>query len=468
MNVNFDKFKSALSLLDVIKSFGVSLKRQGSRYVGLCPFHNEKTPSFYVNGNYFKCFGCQKGGDVITFVQEQLGCNFIDAVGYLSSNWSLENPIVNEACDNSNDIIKIITWYYRNQLRNNDNAIKYLRDERKFTGQDAKTFGIGYSPDFYGLVNYIAERDENGEMIRWCVDNGWLNRRGSNVYDPMAGRIVFPITTMTGNVIGVSGRTVIKDKKPKWLHTNGINNVLFGADKLDSRPIFICEGPFDYIRLKSNGFNAVGVGGTSIKEAIIKMLINRGNQLVFLMDGDNAGRDSIVRIIKLVVKFITAQNNDIYFILLNNQDPDEFLKEGGDLNALYEQQKKYWFNVANSSLFLGNDDGTPQSKAKRQSELRQLISSISDKDLRWSFSRSLPNYSKKVNNTENATLLYIKSIVNQHPELQEMVAGITLPEGEFPLIPCSEEAARSEITAFNESRQKNLLHCISNSTNIGS
>lgn len=341
-----DEFKQELKartdIADVISSY-VQLKKSGRNLVGLCPFHNEKSPSFNVSREhaFFHCFGCNAGGDVITFIMKIENLDYVDAVKFLADRAGMTIP-ENGVQDNMGQLRTRIyeanreaARFYHRQLYSpaGKQALDYLRG-RGLTEKTIIHFGLGYSPgDRFELVNHLKSKGfSNNELIQANLAN--QSQKGYP-FDRFSDRVMFPIIDLKGNVIGFGGR-IMSDIKPKYLNTsdtpafNKSRNLFalgFAKNKTNGQLILV-EGYMDVISLHQAGFeNAVATLGTSLTEEQAIIIKRYCDEVVICYDADEAGQKATQRAIGILrptgikIKVLTVPNG---------KDPDEFIKSHGD------------------------------------------------------------------------------------------------------------------------------------------
>lgn len=334
------KVKEQNNIVDII-SEKVKLKRAGKNYTGLCPFHNEKTPSFSVSPEkqIYKCFGCGEVGNVITFVMKTQNTSFPEAIKTLAdrANIEFENDATHTRNDSYDKIYKInieaAKYYYSNLFnKKNDLALTYFLD-RGITQKTVKNFGLGYSPDDWrSLLNYLKSRKYSEiDML-----NAGLIIKGKNssLYDRFRNRVMFPVFDYRGRIIGFGGR-VMDDSKPKYLNSpetsvfkKGTN--LYGLNfalKDGSRSFIIVEGYMDCISLHQYGIkNAVASLGTALTSMQAKLLRRYADKVIISYDADTAGKAATIR----GMQVLKDEGFDVRVLtVLQGKDPDEFIRSNG-------------------------------------------------------------------------------------------------------------------------------------------
>ena len=344
-------------IIEVI-SQTVTLKKAGSSYIGLCPFHNEKTPSFSVSPRrgIFKCFGCGEGGDVIGFVMKSDNLSFHEAIKKLALRANIQLPETKsydadeaERKKEKRELIYAINKeaaaYFFKSIKTSDEAVNYFK-KRELDGKVVKYFWLGYAPDSWnGLFDYLKEKGYTEGDI---YDAGLIRRHESGrYYDYFRNRIMFTIFDANGNVIGFGGR-VLDDSKPKYLNSPDSNIFSKGrnlyslnvARHSKSRTVILCEGYMDTIALVKSGYeNTVATLGTAIGEHQAKILEKYFDEVVICYDSDSAGRNATNRAISVL-----RQSGKLKISVLDlkaKKDPDEYIKIFGRarFEAMYKERK---------------------------------------------------------------------------------------------------------------------------------
>lgn len=336
-----EELNARTDIVDLVSSY-VSLQKKAGRYWGCCPFHSEKTPSFSVRPDkqMYYCFGCHKGGGVISFVMEQENVGFADAVAILAQRAGLPMPEVNEDAGQRKrrahllELNKEAARYFYGNLREPDAepARQYLA-QRGLSKRTVTQFGIGYSfSQGDRLMNAMIDK---GYSKRDLLDVGLCvaNNKG-RIYDRFRGRVMFPIIDLRGNVIGFGGR-VLDDSIPKYLNSpdspiyNKSRN-LFAMNivkKSKAGKIILTEGYMDTISLHQGGFDyAVASLGTSLTEEHARLLAKYTKEVILSYDGDAAGIAAAQRAIGILSKVGVSVK---VLKITGAKDPDEFIKKYG-------------------------------------------------------------------------------------------------------------------------------------------
>ena len=374
----------------------VNLRRRGKNLVGLCPFHNEKSPSFcvYPENNSFFCFGCNKGGDIISFIMGVENLDFAEAVRFLAQRAGMTLP--EEGADLSMsrlrtrilEINRESGRFYFGVLSTPEGkpGLDYLRRR----GLDPKTirhFGLGYSPDSgFALVNHLKKLGYTQEEL---VQSDMVRRsQKGNLYDRYRGRVMFPIFDLRGNVVAFGGR-ILTDEKPKYLNTSDTpvyhkSSGLFAmnfAKNSSSRQLILAEGYMDVIALHRAGFtNAIASLGTALTEEQARVIRRYADEVVICYDSDEAGRRATQRAIPilkkagLLVRVITVPGG---------KDPDEFFRsDPKDVPLRFKRliqhsgnDTEYRLSVARDKYDLTTEDG---KKRYLQEVVAQVLGNIRD------------------------------------------------------------------------------------------
>lgn len=376
-------------VVDVVSTY-VKLQRKGSSYFGLCPFHNEKSPSFSVSPSkqMYYCFGCGAGGNVFTFVMEYENYTFQEAIKYLADRVGVELPEIEYSEDARKqadlkttilDINKQAANYFYYQLKSESGEVAYrYLINRELNDETIKKFGLGYSNKYSNdLFSFLKEKGYSDEILK---QSGLFNiDEKKGVYDKFWNRVIFPIMDVNNRVIGFGGR-VMGDGSPKYLNSPETrvfdkSRNLYGLNfARTSRKNFIllCEGYMDVIALHQAGFiNAVASLGTSFTEGHANLIKRYTDQVYITYDSDGAGIKAAVRaipILKDVGMTVKVVNMQPY------KDPDEFIKNLGA--AAYEERIE---KATNSFMFELEimeheyDMKDPESKTKFFNEVAKKV-----------------------------------------------------------------------------------------------
>tara|TARA_B100000035_G_scaffold88766_2_gene74743 strand:+ start:4378 stop:6168 length:1791 start_codon:yes stop_codon:yes gene_type:complete len=324
----------------------VTLKKTGKNYSGLCPFHDEKTPSFSVSPDkqFFHCFGCQESGTVLTFLMKYERLEFVEAVEMLARDMGMEvpreqgrGPVV-KVDEDLYTVLEQAERFYRNQLRGASAAVDYLKG-RGLTGEIARDFGIGYAPaEWHGVGEALTNERVSEEKL---LTAGLLTKNDKGrVYDRFRDRIMFPIRDTRGRVIAFGGRILSQDGGPKYLNSPE-TPIFFKAQELyglyearkalrNIEELLVVEGYMDVVALAQNGIvNAVATLGTATGEAHFKKLYRYADRVVCCFDGDKAGRSAAWRALESALPVLNEHRQLKFAFLPDGEDPDSLIRTQG-------------------------------------------------------------------------------------------------------------------------------------------
>lgn len=351
------KVKEENDIVDVI-SETVNLKRSGRNYIGLCPFHNDKSPSLSVSPDkqIYKCFSCGEAGNVITFVMKQKNYNFIEAIKLLAERANIVLQIENSkqsAVSKKKDILYKINveaarYYFKNLTVNN--VAKEYFSNRGIKNSTIRKFGLGYAKE--GWTNIIYYLKRQGYNDNQLIDAGLVikNENKGTIYDRFRNRVMFPVFDIRGKVIGFGGR-VFDDSKPKYLNSpetlvfhKGVN--LYGLnfavkDGINDRTLIIVEGYMDCISLHQYGItNAIASLGTALTVNQARLIKRHADKVVISYDADIAGQKATLRGLDI----LKGVGLDVRVLLIpQGKDPDEFVRLNG---------KEAFLKLVNSAISL--------------------------------------------------------------------------------------------------------------------
>ena len=378
---------------DVVGSY-VSLKRAGSNFSGLCPFHNEKTASFTVfpATKSCYCFGCGSGGDVITFIMRVENLDYVEALEFLAARAGITIPEDNSAQNDVGVSRKRIyamnleaAKFFRNCLMDKDigaEALEYLCEKRKLSMATVKRFGLGYSPNDFGMLTTHLKRlgytDE--ELIVGFLSG--KSQKTGRPYDYYRNRVIFPIIDTAGNIVAFGGR-VMDDSKPKYLNTSDTpafkkSRHLFAlnfAKKKCEEQMLLCEGYMDVIALHEAGFeNAVATLGTAITSEQARIFAKYTKKVVICYDSDNAGQTATQKAIRLLGEV----GVEVRILKMSGaKDPDEYIKKFGAESfrrLLGESKTGFDYNV--DKILSSHDITLVEEKVKAANEVCALIAGV--------------------------------------------------------------------------------------------
>lgn len=377
----------------------VQLKRAGSNMKGLCPFHNEKTPSFqvYTNDNSFYCFGCGVGGNAITFVRQIEHLDYEGAIEFLAKRAGItvvrdDDKYVQDNRGVKKDRLlqlnKEAARFFNRMLYSSDpkarECLRYFKEKRRLSDATITHFGLGYAPDSYdAMLKYMLAKGYTKEELF----EGFFaakNDKG-HYYDNFRNRAMFPIIDVTGNVIAFGGR-VLDDSKPKYRNT--MDTVVYKksrsvfalnfAKNASQESVILCEGYLDVISLHQAGFtNAIASLGTAITPEQAKLISRYTKKVNVCYDSDEAGQKATQRAIKILSD---AGLEVVVIQIPGEKDPDDYIKTYGKekfADILNGAKSKFEYNM--SSIISKYDVNIPQDRINALKELEQLISKFYSK-----------------------------------------------------------------------------------------
>ncbi len=401
--VQIEEIKNRLDIVEQISKY-LEIKPAGKNYVGLCPFHSEKTPSFIVSPELqrYKCFGCGESGDIFNFIQKIENIDFPEALEKLAKEAGVElkRPQINSHIAKLYEINKLAARYYYKQLKENKEAYKYLKS-RDFTKDSIYKFGIGYAPGGFQLLDYIQNQEKNKKFNKKeLLDSGLFTLKNNKLREKFFKRIMFPIRSTSGKVLAFSGRILPNnDRGPKYMNTpetpiyHKKENV-FGqyesrkAIRKEDLAIF-CEGQTDVISAHQHGFeNIVAPLGTSLTIEQLKRLSKLTKNFFFIFDSDQAGQDAMQRALILISKLelrAYAGSPDPY------KDVDELLRKDQKLlKTLINKKTDLFTFLLNSKIEnLNPSDYTDVTNTLNWS--KKILSQIPSQSLRAIYINSLLN-----------------------------------------------------------------------------
>ena len=399
-----------LARTDIVDVVGrhVQLKKGGANLMGLCPFHAEKSPSFSVSPakQFYYCFGCGASGDAIRFLTEHNGMSFIDAVRDLAqqagmsvpeADVSPEDQVKRQALRERRltliDVLSRAAQHFRAQLKTSPAAIDYLK-QRGLTGEIAARFGLGWAPPgWHSLAGVFPNYDdpllEESGLVRAPTDEDGAPEAERRRYDWFRSRVMFPIRSVQGEVIGFGGR-VLDDSKPKYMNSPETpvfskGRELYGLFEArqalrDKGCVLVVEGYMDVVALAQSGFaNAVATLGTACTADHVQKLFRFTDSVVFSFDGDAAGRRAAARALEAALPHASDLRSIRFLFLPPEHDPDSFVRELGA--AAFEEAVAKAVPLSRQLLELaaeGTDLGPAEGRARMLAQARPLWSALPD------------------------------------------------------------------------------------------
>jgi DNA primase len=419
---------------EVISDF-VNLKKRGANYVGLCPFHNEKTPSFSVSATkgIYKCFGCGKAGNAVNFIMEHEHYTYPEALRFLAKKYNIEveeevqTPEYIQEQNEKESLYNIHQFaqkFFTDCLNNHQEGkavgLTYLK-ERDFTDDSIERFQLGFCPDTW--KEFTDHALKNGYELKFLFKSGLtVEREGGDHYDRFRGRVIFPIHNLTGRVLGFGGRILKKDPtKPKYVNSPesdiySKSKVLYGLFLAKNAIIttdncFLVEGYTDVISLYQNGIqNVVASSGTSLTTEQIRLIKRYTNNITILYDGDEAGLKASFRGIDLILE----QGMNVKVVLFpEGEDPDSYARKYRPAETkTYLAENAKDFIRLKTGLLLEDVKNDPVKKAGLIKEIVGSISLIPNEITRLEYTKA----SASLMNVDEQALLneLNKALRNKH------------------------------------------------------
>ncbi len=393
-----DDVLSRTDIVDIIEP-RVALKKAGQNYTGLCPFHNEKTPSFSVSQDkqFYYCFGCQATGSALKFLMEFERLDFVEAVEMLARRLGLDVPNdgparsgeVNRRRKDLYDILARSGEWYCQALKEDpgrERAVEYLKN-RGLTGEIARDFKLGFAPPGWdNLYGKLAVSNHDRELL---IESGMVidSREDNKTWDRFRDRIMFPIRDLRGRIIAFGGR-IIGDGKPKYLnspetpvfHKGRELYGLYEARKRNAKltRILVVEGYMDVVALAQFGVSySVATLGTSTTREHIERLFRLVPQIIFCFDGDDAGRNAAWKALEVVLEAMSDGRSARFLFLPDGEDPDSLIrKEGRDRFELEISRSTSLESFFYEHLEEGLETASMEGKAALSKAAMPLIRSI--------------------------------------------------------------------------------------------
>ena len=396
-----DDIRSRVTLSDVIAR-RVKLIRRGREHTGLCPFHNEKTPSFTVNDDkgFFHCFGCGAHGDVIGFVMRTEGLSFPEAVERLAGEAGLQVPVASpeervraKAQETLHSVNEAACAWFEHQLRgpSGRHALDYLKG-RGLSDDTIARFRLGFAPDGCDALKVALTKAGIGEAL--LLEAGLIGRPedGRAPYDRFRGRVMFPIADRGGRVIAFGGR-ILGDGQPKYLNSPDTplfnkGRVLYGLAAAreaihKAGEAIVVEGYMDVIALHQAGIRtAVAPLGTALTEQQIELLWRVAPEPILCFDGDNAGRRAAQRAAERALPMLKPGHSLRFALLPGGDDPDSLVRSGG-AGAMHDvlAAVRPLVDLVWEMAVTGRPSDTPERRALVRKELRDQSARIADRSV---------------------------------------------------------------------------------------
>jgi DNA primase len=398
-HATIERIIDAAEITEVVSDF-VTLRKRGVNMLGLCPFHNEKTPSFTVSPakGIFKCFGCGKGGNSVNFIMEHENLTYPEALKWLAKKFNID-VIEEEETDEQKQIKdareslmivsgfaqKFFTRYLWEENEGRTIGLSYFR-ERSFRDDTLKKFEVGFAPD--GKTPFTDAAQKQGYKIEFLEKTGLTIKRDDWLRDRFAGRVIFPIHNLAGRVTAFGGRTLTNDKKiAKYLNSPESeiyhkSRVLYGIyqakrEMTRTDKCYLVEGYTDVLSMHQAGIeNVVASSGTALTPDQIRLVKRFTPNITIIYDGDQAGIKASLRGIDLVLE----EGMNVKVLLLpDGEDPDSFAKKMGSSGYLeYIQKNETDFIQFKTRLLLKSTENDPVAKARLITDIIGSVAVIPD------------------------------------------------------------------------------------------
>lgn len=392
-----EEVRDAADIVEVVSDY-VKLKRSGSGFTGLCPYHNEKTPSFHVTPRLgiFKCFGCGESGDVFKFVMDQDGIGFTEAIKQLADRYGVfipeeeqteEQGEAHQLKEGIYHALKFAgVYFYRNLIENPDaeKAKAYL-EKRGYPMEVIKSFGLGYAPTGGNDLWKAAINAGIDEQYLIEADLIKPSQRGEGFYDTFRGRLMFPIFNPTNKVIAFAGRVLGNEKTAKYINSAQTkvynkSEVVYGVNFAKNeirkhKEVILVEGYTDVITLNQHGIeNVVASSGTALTPGQMKILNRYGDRIVMIYDADNAGQNAMKRGIDIAL----AEGMEVQLLELpEGEDPDSFVKQFGKESFL-ELKKEEGSDFVDFLIMKAEEEGRMENPVQQSKVITEILEAIAN------------------------------------------------------------------------------------------
>lgn len=389
-----DSIRERSDIVELIGSY-VTLRRAGSNYTGLCPFHSERTPSFTVfpDTQSFFCFGCEAGGDAFTFVMRSENLEYPEAVEFLAKRAGIQIPETHEDSDQPRGISRARAYelnraaarFYRDCLFDpaiGEAGMNYLRDTRGLDTAVIRHFGLGYAPNEFGvLLPHLKSLGFTEEEMRQCFLCG--RSQSGRYYDYFRGRVMFPVINTAGEVVAFSGRDVTGTSKAKYLNSSDTpvfqkRRNLFAlnfAKAHCAEQMILCEGNMDVVSMHAAGFeNAVASLGTALTDEQARIMARYTKQVIIAYDGDSAGQRAAGRAMDIFARV----GLDVRVLRITDaKDPDEYIRKfGTDAFARLLKGSSTGFSYRLDGVLNRYNIKEPEDRIKAAAELCGMVARV--------------------------------------------------------------------------------------------
>lgn len=395
-----------ISIKSVVEHFDIQLKRRGENYVGLCPFHTDSRPSFYVSPrkNICKCFACGEGGNTISFVEKHEKVSFPMAVRMLAKQFNIDIPEVQlspEEAQKEKDresfyiALDVVQMQFQENYSNTPDARNYLQLKRQFSPEIIEKFGLGYATINNQLTKLLPSKGYNINTLLGCGVAGY-DQNGNHHYDYFRNRVMFPFYDLRGKVIGFTGRDMSDQAQAKYL--NSPTTLLFNKSQaiyglyqakrsmIETEAVHVVEGQADVISFHQYKVeNTIAVSGTAFTNEQMQTVKRFASTMIFVGDGDKAGIEATIRHIKNALSY----GFDVKaYALPDGKDPDDLAKSVKDkLSETINKGKKSFYDYIYDVL--GTKDKKDKARLDDLQTICDCLSVVPDESLRKEYQRSV-------------------------------------------------------------------------------
>lgn len=473
------QIQSRIDIIEIVGGF-VKLKKRGANYLGLCPFHNEKTPSFTVSPakEIYKCFGCGRSGNTISFLMEHEKYSYVEALRWLANKYNVEieetavSPEVKQQQQIADSLYIINAFAQQHFTRNLfeteegiDIAMSYLK-EREFREEILRKFQVGYclnQRDRFSKAAVAAQY--NPELL---VKTGLVVQREESLVDNYRGRIIFPVHNNSGKIIGFGARVIGKtDRGPKYINTpeNDIyvkSKILYGSyfarqaiDKNDE--CLLVEGYTDVISLHQAGIeNVVASGGTSLTVDQLRLVKKYTNNLTIIYDGDNAGVKAALRGLDMALE----ESLNVRLVLIpDNEDPDSYVRKIGAARFReFVQHNRKDFILFQLEVLLKEAGSDTTRKSEVVNQVAETISRINKVEDFTKQQDYIKRCSEMLKIEEGGLTALVNKFIRE--KLAKEQKPVAAPEADIPSENTGIETDAASLFNRDEMQERGLIRCL--------
>lgn len=431
----YDNIRSSVRVSDVARQ-NITLLKRGGEYQGLCPFHSEKTPSFTINDSkkFYHCFGCGSHGDVIKFESETTGLSYRDAAykiaekfGVTIPSFSPEEEREQKFSDRIMTLMSIAAKYYSDSM---NDKVREILISRGISNDNITKYNIGFAGNSKGLMDYFSNKNVKLSELESC---GLVTKNSDGrYYEFFHNRIIIPIYSQFGKVIGFGGRS-LGSEMPKYVNSPETSifkkgECLYGEDVAyflanKTKKIILVEGYFDVIGLQSSGFlNTVASLGTAVTKYQLNKLWRVANEIIVCFDGDEAGTRASKKILEIGLDLIDSNKTISFVSMVKGYDPDEFVKKFGKqafdkiLDSKLSLSEYIFRNVTQGKVF-----AKAEERAILEKSLESYLERIKDNLLRKNISQFFKQKCWELyNNRQIKTIKHTPIEISKKTELQSL------------------------------------------------